>query len=137
VFPEHHLEDDAVAAGVVMTEPRPLSDPERTVSYDGRRFRLILSGGTPTARSALLEFRQHGDVVVGQYSGDGIEHGSLIAVVRAMACLEGRFQHVASGLRLETGRFWATPQHTPRGQMRLYFEWHMGSQEGVSVMEEA
>jgi hypothetical protein len=137
VLSQYYLVDDAVAAAVVMTEPRALSDPERTVSYEGRRFRLVLSGGAPTARSALLELRQHGDVVVGQYSGDGIEHGSLIAVVRAMACLEGRFHHVSTGPRLETGRFWATPQHTARGQMRLYFEWQMGSQEGVSVMEEA
>jgi hypothetical protein len=120
-----------------MTEPRLSSDPERTVSYDGRRFSLVLSGGAPTARSVLLEFRQYGEVVVGVYSGEGIEHGSLIAVLRAMGCLEGRFHHVATGLRLETGRCWATPQHTARGHMRLYFEWQMGAQEGVSVMEEA
>jgi hypothetical protein len=119
-----------------MTEVPGLADPERTVSYDGRRFRLVTSGGAPTTRSVLIDFQQDGDVVVGTYSGEGVEHGSLVAIVRAMGCLEGRFHHVTDGLRLETGRCWATPQHTSRGRMRLYFEWQMGAREGVSVMEE-
>jgi hypothetical protein len=121
VLPEHDL---------------TLTDPERTLSYDGRRFRLVMSGGTPIARAVLLEFHQDGDVVIGSYAGDGIDHGSLLAVVRAMGCLEGRFHHVTDGLRLETGRCWATPQHTSRGGVRLYFEWQIGGREGVSVMDE-
>ena len=113
-----------------------LTDSERTLSYDGRRFKLVMSGGAPTARSIVIEFHQNGEVVTGDYSGDGVEHGTLVAVVRAMGCLEGRFHHVTDGLHLETGRCWATPQSTARGRMRLYFEWQMGGREGVSVMEE-
>ena len=120
-----------------MPEPRPRADVERTPSYDGRRFRLTLTGGVPTSRAVLLECRQHGDVVVGAYTGDDLEHGVLLAIVRAMGCLEGRFQHVSGSLRLETGRCWATPQHTSGGHVRLYVEWQMGGREGVSVMEEA
>jgi hypothetical protein len=111
-------------------------EPERTLSYDGRRFKLVMSGGAPTARSIVLEFHQRGEVVTADYSGDGIEHGAFVAVVRAMGCLEGRFQHVTDGLHIETGRCWATPQPTSRGRMRLYFEWQMAGREGVSVMEE-
>jgi hypothetical protein len=96
-----------------------------------------MSGGAPTGRTVFLECRQHDDVVIGSYTGDGIEHGSLLAVVRAMGCLEGRFHHVTEGESLETGRCWATPQHTSRGGVRLYFEWQIGDREGVSVMEEA
>jgi hypothetical protein len=119
-----------------MPEVRPHADAERTPSYEGRRFRLTLAGGVPTSREVLLECRQHGEVVVGTYRGDAVEHGVLLAIVRAMGCLEGRFQHVTDGLRLETGRCWATPQHTAGGHVRLYVEWHMGGREGVSVMEE-
>jgi hypothetical protein len=120
-----------------MSESRQRVDVERTPSYDGRRFRLTLTGGVPTSRTVWLECRQHGDVVVGTYAGDDLEHGVLLAIVRAMGCLEGRFQHVAGSLRLETGRCWATPQHTSGGQVRLYIEWQIGGREGVSVMEEA
>jgi hypothetical protein len=119
----------------LMSEASQFAASERAFSYEGRRFRLTLSDGTPSARSALLELSQRGDVVLGTYSGDRVEHGSLIAVIRAMGCLEGRFHHIAEGA-LHTGRCWATPQHTAGGRMRLYFEWHMAGREGVSVMEE-
>lgn len=118
-----------------MSEASHLSPSERSLSYEGRRFRLTLGDGSPSTRSALLELRQCDDVVIGTYSGEGVEHGALIAVIRAMGCLEGRFHHVADGV-LHTGRCWATPQHTPGGRVRLYFEWHMAGREGVSVMEE-
>lgn len=118
------------------TELLALTEPERTLSYEGRRFKLVMSGGAPTARSVMLEFHQEGDIVTACYSGDGVKHGALVAVLRAMGCLEGRFHHVTDGLHLETGRCWATPQATSRGRMRLYFEWQMGGREGVSVMEE-
>ena len=118
------------------TELPALTEPERTLSYEGRRFKLVMSGGAPTARSVMLEFHQNGDIVTAFYSGDGVGHGALVAVVRAMGCLEGRFHHVTDGLHLETGRCWATPQATSRGRMRLYFEWQMEGREGVSVMEE-
>ena len=121
MLPEHYL---------------TLRDSERTLSYDGRRFRLVMSGGAPTTRAVLLECRQQGDIVIGSYAGEGVEHGSLLAVVRAMGCLEGRFHHLTDGVRVETGRCWATPQHTSHGGVRLYFEWQMGGREGVSVMEE-
>jgi hypothetical protein len=97
---------------------------------------LALTGGVPTSRNVLLECRQDGDVVVGTYKGDNVDHGVLLAIVRAMGCLDGRFQHVTGNLRLETGRCWATPQHTSGGHVRLYIEWQMGAREGVSVMEE-
>ncbi|MDQ4079559.1 MAG: hypothetical protein M3125_02280 [Gemmatimonadota bacterium] len=118
-----------------MPEASQFAAPERAFSYEGRRFRLTLSDGSPAARSALLELSQRGDVVTGTYAGEGVEYGSLIAVIRAMGCLEGRFHHVADGA-LHTGRCWGTPQHTADGRMRLYLEWHMAGREGVSVMEE-
>lgn len=118
-----------------MPEALSRSESERTPSYDGRRFRLTLTGGVPTSRNVVLECRQFGDIVVGTYAGQNLEHGALLAIVRAMGCLEGRFQHVGS-LRMETGRCWATPQHGPSGQVRLYIEWQMSGREGVSVMEE-
>ena len=119
-----------------MPEPFSRAEVERVPSYDGRRFRLTLSGGVPTSRNVVLECRQDGDVVTGTYNGDNIEHGTLVAIVRAMGCLEGRFHHVTEGLSIETGRCWATPQHTSAGQVRLYVEWHMSGREGVAVMEE-
>jgi hypothetical protein len=124
------------ASPTVLDGALALTDPERTVSYEGRRFKLVMTAGTPTASSATVEFHQKGEVVTGWYSGDGIEHGALVAVVRAMGCLEGRFHHVTGGTQLEMGRCWATPQPTPRGRMRLYVEWQMGGREGVSVLEE-
>ena len=121
-----------------MPEPYSRGDTvDRIPSYDGRRFRLTLTGGVPTSRNVILECRQFGDVVVGTYSGDNVEQGTLLAIVRAMGCLEGRFQHVTPELQIETGRCWATPQHTSGGQVRLYVEWQMGGREGVSVMEES
>ena len=119
-----------------MPEPYSRGEPERTPSYDGRRFRLTLTGGVPTLQNVVLECRQDGDVVIGTYTGDQLEHGALLAIVRAMGCLEGRFQHVTAALAVETGRCWATPQHTSGGQVRLYVEWQIGGREGVSVMEE-
>jgi hypothetical protein len=119
-----------------MPEAYTRSEAERTPSYDGRRFRLTLTGGVPTSQNVVLECRQFGDVVVGTYTGHNVEHGALLAIVRAMGCLEGRFQHVTETLRIETGRCWATPQHTSGGQVRLYIEWQMSGREGVSVMEE-
>ena len=120
-----------------MSDPQPRGEGERTLSYDGRRFRLTLTGGIPTARTVILECRQHGEIVVGTYTGESLEHGALLATVRAIGCLEGRFHHVTARHRIETGRCWVTPQHTAGGQMRLYVEWQMGGREGVSVMEEA
>ncbi len=118
-----------------MSEASQSAASERAFSYDKRRFRLTLIDGSAAARSAVLELNQRGDVVTGTYAGDGVEHGSLIAMIRAMGCLEGRFHHVADSA-LHTGRCWATPQHTAGGRVRLYFEWHMAGREGVSVMEE-
>ena len=118
--------------------PEPIrADGERPPSYDGKRFRLTLNGGMPPPCDVVLECRQEGEVVRGSYRGDAFEHGTLLAVVRAMGCLEGRFQHVTGRLRIETGRCWATPQRTSAGRMRLYIEWHMSGREGVAVMEEA
>ena len=119
-----------------MAEVRPRGETERTPSYDGRRFRLTMTGGVPTNRNLVLECRQEGDIVIGTYTGDNLEYGALLATVRAMGCLEARFQHVTTALHIETGRCWATPQLTSGGQMRLYIEWHMGAREGVSVLEE-
>ena len=120
-----------------MSDPQQRGEGERTLSYDGRRFRLTLTGGVPTSRSVILECRQHGDVVVGAYAGESLEHGALLAIVRAIGCLEGRFHHVTGRNHLETGRCWVTPQHAADGHMRLYVEWQMSGREGVSVMEEA
>lgn len=120
-----------------MAEQHSLAEEGRTVSYEGRRFRLTMFGGAPPLCGMTLECRQEEDLVVGFYTGDEVEQGSLLALVRAMGCLEGRFHHMKDGVQLESGRCWATPQHTPRGQIRLYFEWQMGEREGVLVMEEA
>src|SRR5687768_18528812 len=94
-----------------MPEVYSRSEADRTPSYDGRRFRLTLTGGVPTSRNVVLECRQFGDVVVGTYSGQNVEHGALLAIVRAMGGLDGRFQHVAVMIHHETGRCWAYQQH--------------------------
>lgn len=120
----------------IASESSRRMEGDRPPSYDGRRFRLMLHGGMPPACDFLLECRQDGEVVSGTYRGDDFDHGELLAIVRAMGCLEGRFQHVTARLRIETGRCWATPQHTTAGQMRLYIEWHISGREGVAVMEE-
>jgi hypothetical protein len=120
-----------------MSDPSSFADGGRAVSYEGRRFCLTLVGGAPAPCTVTLDCRQQGDLVVGFYTGDEVDQGALLAIVRAMGCLEGRFHHMATGDRLESGRCWATPQHTARGQIRLYFEWQMGEREGVLVLEES
>ena len=107
------------------------------INYDGRRFHPVVDGETRTARTAL--YRQHGDLLWGEFTGDGARRGCLTGVCAPDGSLEFAYSVVLSGGEVVSGHCVSTPEFLADGRIRLHESWERfgrHADRGVSFIEE-
>ena len=110
------------------------------VNYHDRRFRSIANSATGDVGDAtVFHYRQHDRIVWATYEGGAVVFGTLVATILDDGRLDMRYQHVAAGGTIKTGRCLSTPEQLPDGRLRLDETWTWtegGAGQGQSQVEE-
>jgi hypothetical protein len=107
------------------------------MNYDNKRFRPV--GGATGEASRVATYRQHGDLLWGEFTGGHARRGVLTGTARPDGRLEFGYCMVLDTGEVISGHCRSTPEILPDGRIRLHEEWerygaHAGS--GVSRIEE-
>lgn len=109
------------------------------MNYDGRRFRgRRNSANGEVGGETIFLYRQHGDVLTGEYSGGAIVAGHLLGTVRADGSLDFLYHHINERGELMGGRCESTPR-VEDGLLVLAerWQWLTGDRSsGTSEVEE-
>jgi hypothetical protein len=117
-----------------MSEPRaePAAEPVR---YDGRCFRPAGSGPD----GPVVVYRQSGDLLWAEFSGDEIRRGSLTGLSAPDGTLEFAYTMVRTDGEVISGRCRSVPEVLPGGWISLHEEWERygpHAATGVSRLDE-
>ncbi|MCE7995426.1 MAG: n-acetylglutamate synthase [Roseivirga sp.] len=110
------------------------------INYNGKRFSPVSNtdNGEVDAET-VFQYKQQGNVLTCQYSGNGILEGHLIGLVADDGRIDMRYHQVNTQGILMTGICQSTPEILADGRIRLHesWQWTSGdSSEGNSVLEE-
>jgi hypothetical protein len=108
-----------------------------TIDYDRRRFSP--SDGVPGESSRVATYRQHGDLLWGEFSGGQVRRGALTGTCAPDGSLDFAYCMVLEGGQIVSGRCHSTPTVLSDGRIRLREEWERygpGGSRGVSSIEE-
>lgn len=108
-----------------------------TINYDGRRFSP--ADGVAGEGSRVALYRQHGDLLWGEFSGGRVRRGALTGTCAPDGTLDFAYCMAFEGGEIVSGRCHSTPTVLADGRIRLHEEWErygpQGSR-GVSSIEE-
>ncbi|MCU0443930.1 MAG: n-acetylglutamate synthase [Microscillaceae bacterium] len=110
------------------------------IDYNHRIFKSVQN--TPNGEvngDTTFYYHQVNDRVWANYSGGGIEIGTLIAKVDAEDNLEMLYQHLNQNGEFMTGKCHSTPEILADGRIRLHEVWQWTSgdfSQGESIVEE-
>lgn len=110
------------------------------INYNNKRFSPVSNtdNGEVDAET-IFEYKQQGNVLTCQYSGNSILEGHLIGLVSDEGQIEMRYHQVNTQGVLMTGTCQSTPELLADGRIRLHESWQWTSgdgSEGTSVLEE-
>jgi hypothetical protein len=108
-----------------------------SIDYDGRRFSP--ADGIAGEESRVAIYRQHGDLLWGEFSGGHARRGALTGTCDADGTLDFAYCLVLEGGEVISGRCHSTPVVLADGRIRLHEQWERyGSHasSGVSLLEE-
>lgn len=110
------------------------------MNYNNKKFRVIEnSENGETTTETIFEYKQNGNILTSDYSGEQIVRGHLIGLVAKNGNIEMRYHQVNLKGELMTGICFSKPELTSSGKIRLYekWEWTSGDKSiGVSILEE-
>ncbi|HEV2887559.1 MAG TPA: hypothetical protein VGX49_11650 [Jatrophihabitans sp.] len=108
-----------------------------TIDYDGRRFSP--SDGVAGEGDRVAMYRQHGNLLWGEFSGGQVRRGALTGNCTPDGTLDFAYCMVFEGGEIVSGRCHSTPTVLADGRIRLHEEWERygaGGGRGVSSIEE-
>lgn len=110
------------------------------INYNGKRFSPVSNtdNGEVDAET-VFEYKQQGNVLSCQYSGNSILQGHLIGLVADDGQIDMRYHQVNTQGILMTGTCQSTPEILTDGRIRLHESWQWTSgdgSKGSSVLEE-
>ncbi|MDH6123011.1 hypothetical protein ABH930_007393 [Kitasatospora sp. GAS204A] len=107
------------------------------IDYDGRRFRPV--GAEHGESGRVARYRQHGNLLWGEFSGGDARRGTLTGLCGPDGELEFAYCVVLSDGKVVSGRCHSTPTTLPDGRIRLAETWERyapHADRGVSFLEE-
>ncbi len=110
------------------------------INYNGKRFSPVSNteNGEVDAET-VFHYKQQGNVLSCDYSGNTILQGHLIGLVSDDGEIDMRYHQVNTQGILMTGTCQSTPEILPDGRIRLHESWQWTSgdgSKGSSVLEE-
>ncbi len=110
------------------------------INYNGKRFSPVSNteNGEVDAET-VFHYKQQGNVLSCDYSGNTILQGHLIGLVSDEGQIDMRYHQVNTQGILMTGTCRSTPEILPDGRIRLHESWQWTSgdgSKGSSVLEE-
>ncbi len=110
------------------------------INYNGKRFSPVSNteNGEVDAET-VFHYKQQGNVLSCDYSGNTILQGHLIGLVSDDGQIDMRYHQVNTQGILMTGTCQSTPEILPDGRIRLHESWQWTSGDGSkgnSVLEE-
>lgn len=110
------------------------------INYNGKRFSPVSNteNGEVDAET-VFHYKQQGNVLSCDYSGNTILQGHLIGLVSDDGQIDMRYHQVNTQGILMTGTCQSTPEILPDGRIRLHESWQWTSgdgSKGSSVLEE-
>ncbi|MEU4832216.1 hypothetical protein [Streptosporangium sp. NPDC023615] len=107
------------------------------IDYNGRRF---TTGGVPSSEShPIALYRQHGDLLWGEFSGGHARRGSLTGLCAPDGTLDFAYTMVLDTGAVVSGHCRSTPELLPDGRVLLHETWERfgaHASRGVSLLEE-
>jgi hypothetical protein len=107
------------------------------MNYDGKRFRPV--GGVSGEESRVAVYRQHGDLLWGEFAGGHARRGALTGTATPDGRLEFGYCMVLETGEVLSGLCRSTPEILPDGRIRLHETWERFGPlagTGVSCIEE-
>jgi len=106
------------------------------IDYDGRRFQPV---GEDAAQGRVAVYRQHGDLLWGEFRGGRARHGALAGRCAPDGTLDFAYCLVTENGEVISGHCASTPHLLDDGRIRLHEVWqrygpHAAS--GTSCIEE-
>lgn len=105
------------------------------INYDGRRFRPAEAGAA--SRTAI--YRQAGPVVWGEFTGGGVQRGSLAGTAAEDGQLDFAYCMVTDSGEVISGRCHSSPELRPDGGIDLREDWERygpNASRGISRLSE-
>ncbi len=110
------------------------------INYNNKKFRVFEnSENGETTTEMIFEYKQSGNILTSQYSGDQILSGHLIGLVDESGKIEMCYHQVNIKGELMTGLCSSKPELTKNGKIKLHekWEWTSGDKsKGESVLVE-
>jgi len=110
------------------------------MNYNNKRFRPVsTSSNGEVSESMVFHYRQSGNVLTCEYSGENIFAGHLIGIVDPDGNIDMRYHQVNAQGQLMTGVCHSRPEVLPNGKIRLHESWRWTSGDGSmgqSILEE-
>lgn len=110
------------------------------INYNRKRFSPVSNTDNGEVdQETVFEYKQQGNVLFCEYSGNNILKGHLIGLVSDEGHIDMRYHQVNTQGILMTGTCKSTPELLPDGRIRLHESWQWTSGDGSkgnSVLEE-
>lgn len=110
------------------------------INYNGKTFRpLTNTDNGEVDTETRFHYRQAGNILTCEYSGNSIVKGHLIGLVAEDGTITMRYHQVNKAGQLMTGICESTPELLSDGRIRLHERWQWTSgdlSKGESVLEE-
>lgn len=106
------------------------------INYNGRRFRPV---GVAAENGRVAVYRQHEDLLWGEFAGGGARRGTLTGACRPDGSIEFAYCMVLDSGEVISGRCRSTPKVLDDGRIRLDEVWERyghNANSGVSCIEE-
>ncbi len=110
------------------------------INYNGKRFIPVKNSDNGEISSdTIFIYKQQGNIVTSEYSGNKIKKGHLIGIVDTYGEIDMRYHQVNSDGKLMTGICRSKPDIMENGKIRLHEKWKWTSGDetgGESILEE-
>lgn len=110
------------------------------MNYDGKIFKPVANSSNGDVNASMhFHYHQKGEILYCSYSGDNIQYGHLIGLVRDDGSIDMRYHQVNALGDLCTGICTSQPETMKNGKVRLIEKWQWTSGDcssGESILEE-
>ena len=90
------------------------------MNYDGKKFKVISNSENGDVSSDMIfEYRQVGEILSSEYSGENISEGHLIGIVDEDGTINMRYRQINPKGQEVSGICMSTPELMPNGKIRL------------------
>ena len=110
------------------------------INYNNKVFKpVVTSENGEITNETVFIYKQKGNILTSEYSGDKLKMGHLIGLVDAHGNIDMRYHQINNKGEIMTGMCKSKPEILENGKIRLHESWQWTSgdkSKGQSIIEE-